>query len=302
MKKLFLIILFLFHSLSYSKEITEFTVMHAPGGVSDIVSRYIAKEIPDKSYVVVNRPGGSGRISLNHLMNEKTMMLATMVQVFVTNPLNFKDLGHDPYKDIEVLATIGVMPSALVCNTKVRIESVEEFRKTEKSLSFGVGSLGTSEHLATEIFLSKFKNNHIIVPYSQGGIAGVKDLLGGHIDCMFTNYPTIKSQLKNDNLKILLTSHPIEPSIPAWNNVYKENFPYQSYLSIIVPKSMDKNNKDKIKNNLNIVFKNSNYVDGLLNLGIFPKSSTDSKIINESLDHMREVQEFIINKKVKISY
>lgn len=298
MKKILTLIFLLFHFSSFA---VEFTVMHAPGGVSDIVTRYLAKEMQDRSYVIINRPGASGKVALNHMMNEKTMMLATMVQVFATNPINFKDLGHDPYKDIENLAIIGIMPSALVCNNKTGINSFEEFKKIDKSLSFGVSLLGSSEHLATEIFLSKFQNNHIIIPYSQGGISGVRDLLGGHIDCMFINYPTIKSHLKNDSIKMLLTSHNIEKSIPNWNDIYKEPFPFQSYLSVIVPKSMEKDNKDKITRNLISVFNRQEFNEGLINLGLFPLASTDSKLINESLLHMRFIQNFIINKKIKIS-
>lgn len=300
MKKILYILLFLLtHINSFA---TEFTVMHAPGGVSDLVSRFIVKEIPNKNIFVVNRPGALGKNALTHFMNEKTMMLATMVQIFATNPLNFKDPDYDPYKDIEILAVIGVMPSALVCNIKTGIHTFDTFKNYNKNLSFGVAGYGSSEHLATEILFSKFQNKHTIVPYSQGGITGVKDLLGGHIDCMFANYPTIKPHLKNENIKILLTSHSLEKSISTWNSVYKENFPFQSYLSIIVPKSMDKINKDRIVNNLNSMFSNATYTEGLLNLGLFPLSSTDLKTISESLEHMKVIQEFIINKKIKISY
>mgnify|MGYP003353657937 CR=1 FL=1 len=60
MKKLLAILLSTLTLFAHAD--TEFTVMHGPGGVSDIVSRYLAKQLPH-NYVVVNRAGAAGRIA-----------------------------------------------------------------------------------------------------------------------------------------------------------------------------------------------------------------------------------------------
>lgn len=295
----FFLLLILFFSKVVSAQSLEFTVMHAPGGVSDIVTRYITKHYPDKNYTVVNRPGGSGKIAMGHLMTEKTHMLATTVQVFVTNPLNFNDLNYDPKKDLDVLATVGIMPSALLCNKRTGIESYNDFINIKKSLSFAVGGYGSSEHIATEVLLSKSKVKHIVVPYAQGGNKSVLDLLGGHVDCMFGNFPTIKSYTDNENLKLLLTSHSIGLSAPTWESVYKEVFPFQSYLSIIVPRTMNETTKDKITKDLNTAFQSSEYRQGLIDLGLFFKSSIDKSKIQESLNYNDSLRKFILDNKIK---
>jgi tripartite-type tricarboxylate transporter receptor subunit TctC len=296
--KFFLLLILFFSKFAVAQSL-EFTVMHAPGGVSDIVTRYITKHYPDKNYMVVNRPGGSGKIAMGHLMTEKTHMLATTVQVFVTNPLNFNDLNYDPKKDLDVLATVGIMPSALLCNKKTGIESYNDFINVKKSLSFAVGGYGSSEHIATEVLLSKSKVKHIVVPYAQGGNKSVLDLLGGHVDCMFGNYPTVKSYTDNENLKLLLTSHSIGLSAPTWESTYKEAFPFQSYLSIIAPKSMNEITKDKITKDLNIAFQSTEYKQGLVDLGLFFKSSTDKTRIQESLNYNDSLRKFILDNKIK---
>lgn len=295
MKKLLLILSFL---LPFQVNATEFTVMHAPGGVSDITTRYIAKSL-DKNYVVVNRPGASGKIAMGHLMSEKTMLLATVVQVFVTNPINFSDLNYDPKTDLDVLATIGVMPSALLCNNKTGITTYQEFLNTTKSLSFAVGGYGSSEHIATEVLLSKTKAKHIVVPYAQGGNKSVLDLIGGHVDCMFGNYPTVKAYTNHENLKLLMTSHNVDLKVLTWESVHREPFPFQSYLSVIVPKTMDDSVKLKISQDLKTAFQNTEFRQGLLDLGLFPKSSTDKSRIKESLDYNESIRKFIIENKIK---
>ncbi len=296
-KKIFFFFLFSFTSLVNAQSI-EFTVMHAPGGVSDITTRFIYKNL-DKKYVVVNRPGASGKIALGHLMNEKTMMLATVVQVFITNPINFNDLNYDPRTDLDVLATIGIMPSALLCNTKTGITSYQDFINTKKSLSFAVGGYGSSEHIATEVLLSKTKNSHIVVPYAQGGNKSVLDLIGGHIDCMFGNYPTVKAYTDHENLKLLLTSHSIGLKTSTWESFYKETFPFQSYLSVIVPKAMEDSTKIKISTDLKNAFQSAEYKQGLIDVGLFFKSDTDRSKIRESLNYNDNIRKFILVNKIK---
>jgi tripartite-type tricarboxylate transporter receptor subunit TctC len=299
--KLLLSLLLSLATLTANSQPVEFTVMHAPGGVSDITTRFISKNISDKNYIVVNRPGAAGKIAMAHLMSEKTMLLATVVQVYVTNPLNFNDLNYDTKTDIEVIATIGVMPSALICNNKTGITSYQEFMNTTKSLSFGVGGYGSSEHVATEVLLSKSKNKHIVVPYAQGGNKSVMDLLGGHIDCMFANLPTIKQYLDHENLKFLLTSHNIGAKVPTWETIYKESFPFQSYLSIIVPASMPVSTKQQIANDLKTAFQRTEYKTGIVELGLFLKSDTDPVKIKESLSYNEYIKKFIVDNKIKVS-
>jgi tripartite-type tricarboxylate transporter receptor subunit TctC len=299
MKKLFLTMVLLV-TMSINAQPIEFTVMHSSGGVSDITTRFISKYLP-VNYIVINRPGASGKIAMGHLMSNKTMMLATVVQVYITNPLNFNDLNYDPETDLEVIATIGIMPSALLCNSKTRITSYQDLQNTIKSLSFGVGGFGSSEHVATEVLLSKLKTKHIVVPYAQGGNKAVLDLLGGHIDCMFANFPTAKQYIHHENLKLLLTSHDIDSKVLTWETVYKEAFPFQSFLSIIIPSSLSTDVKRQIANNLKLAFQQPDYKTGITNLGLFLKSDTDPVKIKESIVYNDYIKKFIVENKIKIS-
>jgi tripartite-type tricarboxylate transporter receptor subunit TctC len=288
----------LFASTEQYKQNVEFTVMHGVGGVSDITSRYIANNLKG-NYTVMNRPGGGGRIALNHLLNNNTMMLATMVQVFVTNPINFQDLEYNPAIDLEVIAIVGVMPSLLICNKNAGFKSFDDLLKSKKQIIFGFGGYGSSEHMATELLVFESKVDVTMVPYPQGGNRAVTDVMGGHIDCMFANYPTIKSQVANKNLIILMTSHELGYNVPTWHSVYKKDFSFQSYLSIIVSAKMDIETKNRISLDLKQSFSRIYYKQGLQELGIFPSLITDKNKIKNIVDYMDNIKKFILEKNIK---
>jgi tripartite-type tricarboxylate transporter receptor subunit TctC len=295
MKKLILTLIMFLH---LSANALEFTVMHSAGGVSDITTRFLVNQMQDKDYQVVNRPGGAGKIALRHLLQENTMMLATMAQVFVTNPMNFQDLDHVPEKEFQVLATVAIMPSVLVCNKKTNINTFKEFESNSKSLSFGVGGYGSSEHIATEILIKKSKVKHLIVPYGLGGSSSIVNLLGGHIDCMFGNYPTLKPHLSNPSLSVLLSSHDMGIK-PTWKDMYNESFPFDSYLSVIVPSNMPNTSKAKISNDLLAAFNNKDYSKSLQNLGLFPKSSINGKSLEQAMTNNLSIKKFIVENNIR---
>lgn len=298
MIKIFSIIFSLFVSTAYANNI-EFTVMHGAGGVSDLTTRVLAKHL-GTDYQVVNRPGGAGRIAIRHLIKDETLMLATMSHVFVTNPLNYPDLDYDPYKDLEVIAVVGIMPSVLICHKQTGFKEFSDFEKNHKSLTFGVGGYGSSEHLSTEVLFKQVKENHKAVAFSKGGATSITSLLGGHIDCMFGNFPTIRSKITHENIVTLISSHPVNDVRLSWEDSYKSPFPLQSYLAVIVPKNMNEIKKYKILSDFKKIISDQNLKKELLELGLFPKLGIDNKSIKEALDNNEYTRSFILDNKIDL--
>lgn len=300
MKKLFLTLsLMFFSTVSLAENKIEFTVMHGPGGVSDIVTREINKEL---NFNVVNRPGAGGRIAMRNIVSNPSISLATMSQIYVTNPLNFKDLEYDPYLDLELIGVAGVMPSILVCNKKVGIKNFREFLQNEKSLTFAVGGYGSSEHLNTEVLLSKITIKHTVVSYAQGGGKAVLDLLGGHVNCMFSNFPAVKPYLQHENLNFILLSHNVPGvAIPTWEKEFKQSFPLQSFLGVIISSKIDEKLKIKIQKDLSSVLNSNELKNRLEDIGLFPKTGTSDSLLKEAIDNNQKIKKFIIDNKINVS-
>ena len=272
----------------------EFTVHHTPGGPSDRATRTVAKYLPN-DYVVVNRPGAGGRIATKYLIKNNTVMLATVGQIFVTNSLSSQDSGYSPNDDLEIIGNVAIMPNVLVCRSNLEYKTLNDIGS--RSLNFAVAGYGSSEHIATEALFSKLRGKHLSIPYALGGAGGVNDLLGGTVDCMFANYPTVKPFINDQRLTVIFSSHELSLNVPTWREIFNEPFPFQSYLSIIISKQMSSDEKKKIIKDINLAFGSHDLRLDIKSLGLFPVLNTDMKSVDRSIINLNK---FIQTNNIKI--
>jgi tripartite-type tricarboxylate transporter receptor subunit TctC len=289
-KILISILLAVYSTVSVSAQLIEYTVHHAPGGVSDRITRLISKELPSSEYLVQNRPGGSGRIAVNHILKGDSVLIATVPQIFVTNPLSFTDLEYNPNIDLEILGTVGIIPNLLVCNSKSGIVNFSTLINTTKSLSFATSGYGSSDHIATELMFTQLKGKHIIVPYGSGGNKSIIDVLGGSVDCTFGNYATVKPIMKDERIVVLFSSHNMGDSVTTWEQYFKEPFPYQSYIALTVSRNMDPEKKKKIIQDVKHVWERKGFKESVFNLGVLPVLNTELTATNSVLRSVRELR------------
>lgn len=280
----------------------EFTVHHAPGGPSDIVTRHLNQAM-NNEFVVVNRPGAQGRLATRHLLEAKTIMVATMGQIYVNNVLMFpKELEYNPDQDLELIGVVGSMPSVLVCNKKKNIRSITDITQNLR-LNFGVAGYGSSEHLATEALVKRLGlQNHAVIPYSRGGATAVNDILGGSLDCMFANYPTVRGFVDHPDLVFIMSSHANLDGVrlPTWSQLFKERFPFDSYLGVVVARSMDPGAKSRYAQLVSMAFDSQELREKLKKSGLFVVASTSRTDIQAVLENNSKIQAFVVNNNIRL--
>ena len=293
-KKSLLTLLF---STSMTSMATEFTVHHAPGGPSDRVTRLITKYLPN-DYVIINRPGAGGRTATKHLIKDNTVMLATVSQIFVTNMMAAQSSGYDPVRDLEIIGTAAAMPNVLACRSSLGFKELKDLN--ERQLNFGVAGYGSSEHIATEVLFTKITGKHQSIPYAQGGSSSLNDMLGGNLDCMFANYPTIKPFIEDRRITVLFSSHDLGLNISNWREQFGEQFPLQSYLSIVISKRMSSSDKRKVIEDVSRVFENADFKAELKTLGLFVIARTDSASTNQVERANISLFKFLTDRNIKL--
>jgi len=136
--------------------------------------------------VVENRMGAGGNIGAEAVAkSEPDGMTLLMAANFVTiAPSLYKRLSYDPIKDLAPVTFVGSIPSVLVINNSVPAQSVAELVSLAKSkpneFAYATPGLGTSTHLATELFKQKAGIEIRHVPYRANPLA-MNDVIGGQI-------------------------------------------------------------------------------------------------------------------------
>ncbi len=84
-------------------------------------------------------------------------------------------------------------------------------------LSYGHAGVGTSPHLAGELFKAMAKIDIVAVPY-KGGAPALADLIGGHIPLTFNNIPELMGQIEAHTVRPLgvttAARSPVLPDVP----------------------------------------------------------------------------------------
>jgi tripartite-type tricarboxylate transporter receptor subunit TctC len=187
-------------------------VPYSPGSGPDILSRLMADQIPKDggpSVLVENRPGGGTLIGTEAAAKAEpdghTVLL--VANSFVINP----QLGRGSYdvaKTFEPVCYLAGTPMVLVVQGSSPYKTVKDLvdaARAKPGLAFASGGPGSSLHVAIEVLRLATGITISYVPYGGSGPA-INALLGGHVQAVWADYPTVVSHLKSGTLRGLVTT------------------------------------------------------------------------------------------------
>ena len=163
---------------AYPARPVRIVVAFAAGGPRDIVSRLIGQWLSERlghQFVVENRPGAGGTIGAELVVRAPPdgYTLLSLGTADVINASFYQKLKFDIAHDIVPVASIGREPNALVVHPSVPATTLPDFIAYAKAnpgkLSLGVGGIGTTGHVAGELFKMITGVNLVVVPYRGGG-------------------------------------------------------------------------------------------------------------------------------------
>src|SRR6476661_6052459 len=213
---------------SWPNRPVRFLVPFAAGaGINDIMARLVGQHLGGllgQPVVIENRPGSGGIAGTDAAAKaapDGYTFLMTNVSL-VTSAYLYPNLAYDPQKDFVPVTLVATSPLMLVVNPAVPAKSVQEFIALAKAnpgkLTFGSGGIGSTPHLAVELFESAAGFEAVHVPY-KGGAPALNDLIGGQLSFMIENVPGTMPFVKQGKLRALaITSakrSPLEPALPT---------------------------------------------------------------------------------------
>lgn len=210
-------------------------VPYPPGGATDILARKLAGPLGQRlgqTVVVENKAGAGTAIGATLVAKSPAdgyTLLISSNTTFTVNAALKKNLPYDPQKDFESIGLIGTSPLVLLAHPKLPANTVKELlalaKSDPKGLNFGSFGVGTSAHLAGEMFKVMTGANMVHVAY-RGSAPAMTDLIGGQIPLSFDTSVAAMPQMATGKVKaIAVTTRLRSPQMPQVPTVAEAGFP-----------------------------------------------------------------------------
>jgi tripartite-type tricarboxylate transporter receptor subunit TctC len=258
-------------------------VPFAPGGPADFLGRLIGQKMGEdlgQQIVVDNRPGANtiiGAQAVAKAAPDGYTLLMAIDGTLVMNPFLYSKLAYDPFKDFVPVSLVALVPSALVGNINVPVNSIRELVEQEKAKpgTFQIG-ISTPTSQVNVGLLNMMAGTHFsMVPY-RGGTTQITGILAGDIPFGMESINVALPLWRDKKVKILgLVSAQrlsLAPEIP----VIAETFPGYDlgiWQSIVAPAGTPHEVVLKLHGSIRKVLAAPEVREKLLNAGIEPASS-----------------------------
>ena len=250
----------------YPDRAVRMIVGYPPAGPVDIIARIMSdklSEIWSQPVVVENVSGAAGNIAGVRVAKATpdgyTLLVATNAQLAV-NPSLYNKMTYDPAKDLMPISQAVYSPNILVVPNDVPARNVQELVAYARShigekLTFASAGVGTTQHLAGELFKAMANIDIQHVPY-RGAAPVITDLLGGRITMYFGAISPLIPLVREGKVRALaVTSAERFGASPNLPTMIEAGFPgFVSILSIGLmapvgtpPAIIEKIHKDTIK-------------------------------------------------------
>ena len=219
------------------------------GGASDILTRALAEKLQARlgqNFVVDNRTGAGGNIGMQAvrgaLADGYTIASATIGTLSI-NQFLFANLGYDPAKDFDYVSMIWQNCNVFVVAPQHPAKTVQEFlawaRKQPKGVSYGSAGVGTTPHLAGELFRARTGLQAVHIPY-RGAAQSMPALMAGDTDFAIDNIASYTPLIKAGKVRALAVTAserwPTLPDVPTMAEAGVRDFVITSWGAFVVPK------------------------------------------------------------------
>ena len=233
---------------SYPNKPIRIIVPFAVGGIADTFGRVIGIKLTEawgQPVIIENKTGAGGNIGAEAVAKSApdgyTLVMGNIGSHAVNVSL-FKSIPFDPIKDFVPVAHVLDADGLLVVNPSVKANSVREIiemaRAQPGKLSYASGGLGTTSHLAGELFKSTAKVDIVHVPY-KGNSPAIADLLSGQTQLSFATMPTVLPHVKAGKLRAIasigLARTVALPDVPTVAESGLPGFEVSNWIGLFAP-------------------------------------------------------------------
>ena len=290
-------------ALDYPTRAVKWVVGYPPGGATDIIARLIGQRLSERlgqQFIIENKPGAGNNIATESVVNAEP----DGYTVLLVNPANFinatlyTNLKFNVVRDIAPVAAFNRVPNVLTVNKDVPAKNVAEFIAYVKAnpgkVNMASSGNGTSVHLSGEMFMMMTGTKMQHVPY-RGAALAITDMLGGQVQLIFDNMPSIIQHIRAGSLRALgVTTTARSALLPDVQTIAETVPGYEAsaLFGMGAPKKTPPEIIEKLNKEINAVLAEPAIRAKLVDLGGEPLIGTPEafgKMISEETDKWEKV-------------
>ena len=293
-------------ALDYPTRPVRLIIGYPPGGSADLTARLASAWLSERlgqQFVVESRAGAATNIATEAVVNAApdgyTLLLAAPANA--TNVALFAKLNFDFIRDTAPVGALIRFPDVVVVNPVVPIHSIPELIAYAKAnpgqLNFASSGIGSTLHVAGELFKMMTGVNIVHVPYRGGGPALV-DLMSGRVQLMFDNLPTSLPFIKEGKIRPLAVTttarSEVVPDLPVVAD-FVPGYEASAWYGIAAPQGTPTEIIGKLNGAINAMLADPMIKARFTDLGasLLPGSSADfGKLIADETDKWDKVIRF----------
>ena len=232
---------------AYPTKPIRIVVPFQPGGSMEAIARLVGQKLTaafGQAVIIENRPGAGGIVGIEYVAKSPAdgYTLLAVPSAFAMNAGLYNNASYDPIKDFDPVSTLASYSLLLVCHPSLPVRSVKALIALAKaqpgSLNYSSGGIGTSNHVAAELFAHMAGVRLTHVPYKGGGPAFMA-LIGGEVHIMFAAAPTTLPFVKSGKLRVLGVStvkrSPFLPDVPTIAEAGLPGYEVNSWSALFAP-------------------------------------------------------------------
>ncbi|WP_333904914.1 tripartite tricarboxylate transporter substrate binding protein [Delftia acidovorans] len=268
------------------------------GGSSDVQARMLADRLSrlwGQPVVVENKPGAGGHLGGRYVADQPADGYTLMVGSIGLHAAYgvYGKLAYDPARDLRVVTVLAEMPHVVVATPSLAASNLAELtalaKKAPGTVNFGSAGVGSSVHMMGELYKLQAGAPIVHVPY-RGSSAALNDLLGGQIQLMFENPPTVLSHIRGGKLKAFAVTGsqrlPALPDVPTAAESGLKDYVATSWTTVAVSSKVPEAIVKKLNDDIRKVVATPEFRKGLQEQGM-------SAVANS----LPEAQSFVAREK-----
>ena len=266
----------------------------APGGGTDVMARLMQPTLNQQlgqQIVIENRPGAGTNIATEAVVRSAPDGY-TLLMVTASNAINatlYQHMNFNFLRDMVPVAGVIRYPNVVEINKELPVKDIPEFiaylKANPGKISMASGGVGSSQHLAGELFKMMTGVDMQHVPY-RGGAPALVDLVSGRVQVRFGVLPESIALIKEGKLRALAvttaTRNEYLPDLPTVGD-YVKGYEASSVQGLAAPKGTPPEIVEKLNKEVNAGLADPKIKARFADLGstVFPVSSAEFRTFLE---------------------